>query len=878
MNKVRGILIVLALFFVISMCGTVWAEDTSNFDSVTSDAAAFEAVDSTISDSDVVSDVSISDSSVAFETRDSTISPSSDFVTAPCPSNSDIGEADSGVSSEEPQAEQSVTTQQPQSEAEITSTSSDNLEENIISDATLSGETVPKLPDPFNTRTGKGFLTIQEAVDDPDTTDGDEIIVEAGTYNENVIIHKRLTLTAQGAVTVQAADPALPALTINSDGTGSTIQGFTITGATSSCGIYLDSTDNCNIENNTITGNNRGLVLESSFNSSIINSSITGNGVGLVLESSDNNSIIGNFIEDNVEMGECSGIDLYDSNNNQIIDNIITGNQPYGLYLGGPHYNFIQNNIIGGSEVGICLWEANFNHILNNTIKNNAQGLQICKSSNNTLSSNIIEDNGIGLSISSRDNLIFDNIFNNTCNLELDDSRQIWNTAKQLQRNIIGGAYLGGNYWLTPGGDGWSQTHDDKDHDGITDEPYSINEYNIDYLPLCMMGITDTEPPHIEALVTHTPLINSIPIGTNLQRIADMLIYDYPSITIQALTDPDTKNIAAYLLDREYSLEKKEDGRWIYQGPDWLDEGEYTVLLKAVDWNGNQAEKNVTFHVENIKPTLKITPDFGKITSQTALEVEMEPVNISWDGYLSIHASPLKDFSYINFVELFHLTPDSNTLTWRFPGEAFYQVRVRVFFGCGWIKPNELTPITIYKDLTFQVDDTAPYIYMKPERTLLRSGDVLKVDIRTSPLDYNPLTNPLGDDVSGYADSTYMDDSVQVIVRFLDVDYVLDRTGYWHTFNHAITGTTWVFNHTIPLLPDGTYTVFIMAMDGVGNQRVEKFNITVDNTPPIIKATINPSILEFINFNEERRIKITAESSPDTKAVYAVFDDAGLSS
>jgi hypothetical protein len=58
-----------------------------------------------------------------------------------------------------------------------------------------------------------------------------------------------------------------------------------------------------------------------------------------------------------------------------------------------------------------------------------------------------------------------------------------WNTPKTAGTNIVGGPYLGGNYWASPDGMGFSQTHPDPG-DGFCDESYIFNGNNIDYLPL----------------------------------------------------------------------------------------------------------------------------------------------------------------------------------------------------------------------------------------------------------------------------------------------------------------------------------------------------------------------------------------------------------
>ncbi len=58
------------------------------------------------------------------------------------------------------------------------------------------------------------------------------------------------------------------------------------------------------------------------------------------------------------------------------------------------------------------------------------------------------------------------------------------NTTLTQEKNILDGPYLGGNFWATPEGDGFSQTQADENGDGICDVAYAVNEGGIDYLPL----------------------------------------------------------------------------------------------------------------------------------------------------------------------------------------------------------------------------------------------------------------------------------------------------------------------------------------------------------------------------------------------------------
>jgi len=90
-----------------------------------------------------------------------------------------------------------------------------------------------------NTRTGEKFASIQEAVDDPDTRDGDTITLDEGYYRENVAVTKKLTIKpVTGAnVTVEAKDDDKSVFVINNGGSGSVIQGLYIMSSLDSYGI-----------------------------------------------------------------------------------------------------------------------------------------------------------------------------------------------------------------------------------------------------------------------------------------------------------------------------------------------------------------------------------------------------------------------------------------------------------------------------------------------------------------------------------------------------------------------------------------------------------------------------------------------------------------
>lgn len=59
-----------------------------------------------------------------------------------------------------------------------------------------------------------------------------------------------------------------------------------------------------------------------------------------------------------------------------------------------------------------------------------------------------------------------------------------WNVTKTSRQNIVGGPYMGGNYYTNSGGTYYSDICNDTDRDGLCDNPFVIDSNNIDYLPL----------------------------------------------------------------------------------------------------------------------------------------------------------------------------------------------------------------------------------------------------------------------------------------------------------------------------------------------------------------------------------------------------------
>ncbi|WAM22762.1 MAG: right-handed parallel beta-helix repeat-containing protein (plasmid) [Candidatus Methanoperedens sp.] len=205
--------------------------------------------------------------------------------------------------------------------------------------------------------------------------------------------------------------------------------------------------------------------------------------------------------------------------NNLVLDgngHTITGNGAGdGVNLKDSEGVTIKNLDIRKFDNGIHLENSKNNNLANNTFFSNNIGIYLQNSKTNILNNNVISSNnqnGIYLK-DSKDNTVYNNFFNNSKNFQITNSKNnVWSIPNPTRgMNIVGGPFLGGNFWANPNGTGFGQTCTDSDNDGICDLSYTLDSMNIDYLPLTYKSsIPARMPPKIIGFAPSSPVYDTI--------------------------------------------------------------------------------------------------------------------------------------------------------------------------------------------------------------------------------------------------------------------------------------------------------------------------------------------------------------------------------
>ncbi len=126
------------------------------------------------------------------------------------------------------------------------------------------------------------------------------------------------------------------------------------------------------------------------------------------------------------------------------------------------------------NQVSLCVFDDNYYEVFFES-----------SATDNLIHTNQMNSNGYDAFLfnSSVGNTIYNNYILADSILSADASSNSWNISKTPGINIIGGPYLGGNFWANSDGIGWSQNHIDMFGEGFV-EPFVLENFDVDYLPL----------------------------------------------------------------------------------------------------------------------------------------------------------------------------------------------------------------------------------------------------------------------------------------------------------------------------------------------------------------------------------------------------------
>jgi len=270
------------------------------------------------------------------------------------------------------------------------------------------------------------YPTIQEAINN--ASEGDTILVRSGTYYENVIINKSISLLGENRdTTIVDGSNKGHVVLVNSNNV--TIAGFTIenSGPLDGCGVLLQSVRDNTIYGNLFRWDVYGILLSSSANNVVSDnffpfSRTGGRGVGwnIELDGSDNNTIIRNNISNDANLG----INFMFSGGNSIIGNSITNQTLYGMILQYSGGNILRDNSMTGNCYNFYVW-ADFAAPLSDFI-------------NDIDSSNMVDGRKIYYFVNTSNVVIDPGSFPDAGFLALVNSTQISVRDLTLQRNGVG--------------------------------------------------------------------------------------------------------------------------------------------------------------------------------------------------------------------------------------------------------------------------------------------------------------------------------------------------------------------------------------------------------------------------------------------------------
>jgi parallel beta-helix repeat protein len=304
------------------------------------------------------------------------------------------------------------------------------------------------------------FHTIQEAINA--ASFGDTIIVMNGTYYENVVVNKTVSLVGENRNST-IIDGNKTGVVLSMRANNVTVEGFTVRNA----GILSDGvgvfSNGSKVTNSIIVNNSYGVAIygdECCSNNRIVSNIVTDNMVGIRL-SSHHNRITGNNITNND-----FGIWLENSSGNTLRNNVLDDNEEsFGVTSStGQLSDFIQDIDVSNTVNGkpICYWvnrhdeevssDAGFIGLVNCTnitiknqeLKNNLQGVILAYTNNSRIQDLNVTNNMVGIHLyrSFKNTISDNNIKNDSIGISLESFSE---NNKILGNNVMDNFY---GIWL----------------------------------------------------------------------------------------------------------------------------------------------------------------------------------------------------------------------------------------------------------------------------------------------------------------------------------------------------------------------------------------------------------------------------------------------
>jgi len=420
------------------------------------------------------------------------------------------------------------------------------------------------------------YSSIQAGIDAVD--ENGTVHVYGGTYHENVVIDKALSLIGEDInTTIIDGGGSGDVIFVSADWV--TISGLTIqnsghfwTHPEYDAGVELDGAAHCSISDIHIANCTVGMVLTGSPANAIQHNVIINNHYGLrVYNLSDKNTIACNIVDTCVE----EGIFLVSSKYNVLKNNIVS-HSGQGILLENATHNDILAGHVYDNVDGIALCcQSDHNYLYNNNVSSNDVGARINHANGTTVRANTFhanEDTGILLKNAGNTTVFFNNFLTNAVQANASGDNRWYNETLQQ-----------GNYW-----DDYTGT--DSNGNGIGDTPYNISGgNNQDLYPLMEPWQADTTPP-----VTALSLLPDAPNGNHGWYVSPV------RATLAATDTGSGVDVTRY---------RTNDGSWrTYTSQITLQDGVHSLSYYSVDMAGNQEDSTTRMvRIDTTAPATTLT-------------------------------------------------------------------------------------------------------------------------------------------------------------------------------------------------------------------------------------------------------------------------------